>query len=316
MTTQVFAFAKIDDKDARLKVYDEIKNGKSRFGMWGQKESMRDKNYSKHAILLRIKKDDWIVHVNMPKYGKCVAVKTLSDYQFDKGIDCSWGKDFNNYYLIDKESIIEFDRNDPNILSSVNLAPRRRAQKVLQVGDFFKSIENLKEGKFTDIKKSDRSVVHLQEKVSDLLPQITKQIHEMNKSKEFERFLHRIFENIPNTISIQNGFGWKTDNGADLIVEFENPIIGVNVATKIVVQAKSFSGNHAETKAVDQIVTGIKEYDADAGLLITTGNETENLEEYIREKSDEIGKIIDIIAGNDVAKFVLRYGPELLIGDK
>lgn len=316
MTTQIFAFAKIDDKDARLKVYNEIKNGKSRFGMWSQKESMRDKNYNKHAILLRIKKDDWIVHVNMPKYGKCVAVKTLSDYKFDIGIDCSWGKDFNNYFLVDKESIIEFDRNDPNILSSVNLAPRRRAQKVLQVGDFFKSIENLKEGRFTKINKSERSVVHLQEKISDLLPQITKQIHEMNRSKEFERFLHRIFENIPNTISIQNGFGWRTDNGADLIVEFENPIIGVNVATKIVVQAKSFTGDHSETKAVDQIIKGIKEYNADAGLLITTGNETENLEEYIREQSDKIGKTIDLIAGNDVAKFVLRYGPEFLIGDK
>ena len=315
MAAQVFTFAKIDDKDARQKVYQEIKNGKSRFGMWEQKKSLKEKWFGKHAILLRIKKGDWIVHVNMPEYGKCVTVQTKVEYSFDDGVDCSWGKDFNNYFPIDKDSIIEFNRNNPNIISSVNLAPRRRAQRVLEVGDFLKSIENLKEGKFDDTKKSDKSIVHLQEKINSLLPQVTSHIQEMNKSKEFERFLHRIFENMPNTISIQNGFGWRTDNGADLIVEFQNPIIGVNVTTKLVVQAKSYSEHHFDTKAIDQIVTGIKKYNADAGLLITTAIETEKLEEYIREKSEEIGKTIDLIAGVDVAKFVLRYAPELLIGN-
>lgn len=315
MAPQVFAFAKIDDKETRQKVYNEIKNGRSRFGMWGQKKSLKEKTYGKNAILLRVRKGDWIVHVNMPKYGKCVAVQTIGEYDFDEGIDCSWGKDFNNVFPIDKESIIEFDRNDPNILSSVNLAPRRRAQKVLQVSDFLSSIENLRERRFDNIKKADRGVTHLQGKIGELLPKITEQIHKMNKSKEFERFLQRIFENMPNTISIQNGFGWKSDNGADLIVEFENPIVNVNVTTKLVVQAKSYTGKHFDTNAIDQIKTGIKEYNADAGLLITTAKETEELEKYIREKSDEIGKTIDLIAGNEVAKFVLRYAPELLIGD-
>lgn len=315
MAQQVFTFAKVDDKEARLNVYEEIKQGKSRFGMWNQKKSLKDELIGKQAILLRIRKGDWIVHVNMPEYGKCVAVQTVGEYEFDAGIKCKWGSDFNNYLPIDPNSIIEFNRNNPNIIPSVNLAPKRRAQRILEVGDFFKSMDNLKNGSFDKIKQSDKSVVHLQDKIGSLLPQITAHIHEMNNSKEFERFLHRIFESMPNTISIQNGFGWKTDNGADLIVEFENPIIGVNVTTKLVVQAKSYSGDHHETNAIDQIETAIKKYNADAGLLITTANETENLEEYIRKKSDEIGKPIDIMAGVDVAKFVLRYAPELLIGN-
>ena len=137
----------------------------------------------------------------------------------------------------------------------------------------------------------------------------------MNRSKEFENFLHRIFSNMPNTVSFQNGSGWKTDNGADLIVEFVNPIIGINVTTKLIVQAKSYSNQHFDTNAIDQIVEGISKYNADAGLLITTAIETEVLEEYIRRKSEEIGKTIDVIAGNEVTKFVLRYAPELLIGN-
>lgn len=314
MTSQVFAFAKIDDNDARLKIYQEIKSGKSRFGMWEQQKSLKEEWYGKNAILLRIKKGDWIVHINMPNYGKCVAVQAIEEYEFDNGIDCSWGKDFNNLIPVDTNTIIEFDRNDSNVIPSVNLAPRIRAQRVSEVNDFLQSIENLKSGKFNTTNKSDKSIIHLQEKVNSLLPQITTYIQEMNKSKEFEKFLHRIFSKMPNTISVQNGFGWRSDNGADLLVEFENPIIGINVTTKLVVQAKSYSGQHFETNAIDQIVEGIKTYKADAGLLITTASETEELEAYILEKTEEIGKTIDIIAGNEVAKFVLRYAPELLIG--
>ena len=61
---------------------------------------------------------------------------------------------------------------------------------------------------------------------------------------------------------------------------------------------------------------GIKKYNADGGLLITTANKTEVLENYIRAKSEEIGKPIDIIAGKEVAKFVLRYAPDLLFGNE
>jgi restriction endonuclease Mrr len=136
----------------------------------------------------------------------------------------------------------------------------------------------------------------------------------MNKSKTLETFLDKIFSEMPNTVSYKNGFGWGTDHGADLLVEFENPVIGINVTTKLAVQAKSYSGEHFDTHAIDQIVQGIKQYDADAGLLITTATSTEHLESYVLEQSEALGKTIDVMAGNDVARFVLRYAPELLIG--
>jgi len=314
MTTQVFTFAQIDDQDARLKVYNDIKKGKSRFGMWDQSVSLREQWYGKNASLLLIKEGDWIVHVNMPSYGKCLAVKTVGEYDFDAGLPCNWGTDFNNVIPVDPQTIVEFERNNPNIIPSVNLAPRRRIQRIVRVADFLTSLENLKGGKFNLKSQQDKGIIHLQEKVTELLPQITARIQEMNKSKEFERFLNRIFSSMPNTVSSPNGFGWKTDKGADLLVEFGNPIAGVNVTTKLVVQAKAYIGDHFDKKAVDQIVEGINAYNADGGLLITTANETEVLEKYVRERSEDIGKTIDVIAGNDVAKFVLRYAPELLIG--
>lgn len=315
MKKQVFAFAKVDNQNARLLVYEEIKKGKSRFGTWGQEVSLREYHYGKNMFLLRIKENDWIVHVNMPSYGKCVAVKVVGEYHYDNGLQCDYGNDFNNFIPVDPNTILEFDRRDSNILPSVNLSPKRRGQRILQVDDFFESLDNLRNKRYSKISKLDRSLIHLRSKINKMLPEITSQIQKMNKSKEFERFLHRIFDKMQNTISIQNGFGWRSDNGADLIIEFENPIIGINVTTKLIVQAKSYIGLHYDKNSIDQIIEGIQKYNADAGLLITTADETEELEEYVRVKSDEIGKTIDVIAGSDVARFVIRYAPELLIGE-
>ncbi|HKZ40956.1 MAG TPA: restriction endonuclease [Candidatus Hodarchaeales archaeon] len=315
MNTQVFAFAKIDDDDARKKVYEEIKRGRSRFGMWDQEVSLNEQYHGKNGFLLRIQKGDWIVHVNSPHYGRCVAVRAVGEYDFDEGIECSWGRDFCNFIPVDTSSFVEFDRTDPNIIPSVNLAPMRRGQRVLQAEDFLRSLDNLRSKKFSEEKIELRGLLHLREKVQEeLLPRITELIHQMNKSKEFERFLHSIFKRMPNTVSIQNGFGWRTDHGADLIVEFQNPIIGVNLTSKLVVQAKSYEGGHYELNAVDQIVEAIKQYQADGGLLITTAHKTEQLEDYLRKTSDETGKAIDLIAGVDVARFVIRYAPEMLVG--
>ena len=133
----------------------------------------------------------------------------------------------------------------------------------------------------------------------------------MNKSKEFERFLHRIFSSLPNTKSTPNGFGFKTDNGADLLVEFENPILRKETTT-LVVQAKSYEGDHFDLNAVDQIVEGINKFEADGGLLITTASKTQPLEDYIRKKSEELKKPIYLIAGTEVAEFVLKHAPEML----
>jgi len=315
MAQQAFAFAKIDDDHARQLVYDSIKMGKSRFGMWDQDISLREEYHGRNGFLLRIRPGDWIVHVNSPTYGHCVAVQAVGEYGFDEGLECTWGRDFRNFIPVDPESIIEFDRSDPNVVPSVNLAPMRRGQRILQVEDFLRSLDNLRANRFSADSGELRGVVHLQERVNEeFLPRVTELIHQMNRSKEFERFLHKIFSAMPNVESIQNGFGWGTDHGADLIVSFQNPLIGVNLTSRLVIQAKSYEGDHYDLEAVDQIDEGIQRFNADGGLLITTAQKTEQLEDYIRQVGDKSGKTIDLISGNDVARFVIRYAPDLLLG--
>lgn len=322
MSTQVFAYAKVVEDAARQAVYDEISRGRSRFGIWDQTGSLRDEWYGPNMALLQIKSGDWVVHVNSPHYGHCVAARAVGEYDFDEGIEVDWETamgscDFNNFIPVDPDSIVEFDRNDPNVLTSVNLAPRRRIQRVLAVDDFLESLENVRTNAISEQSEGLKGLAHVRNKMDrDILPQITHLIHDMNRGKEFERFLHRIFDDMPNVLSIMNGFGWGTDHGADLIVEFENPIIGVSLTSKLIVQAKSYEGDHYDLNAVDQIVEGIKEYDADGGLLITTAESTEQLEDKVRQASEDCGKVIDLLAGADVARFVLTHAPQLVAGIK
>ena len=89
------------------------------------------------------------------------------------------------------------------------------------------------------------------------------------------------------------------------------PIEGLEKLETLVVQIKSYKGQHHDLTAVDQIETGIKEFNADAGLLITTAEKTEKIQKAIEDLSNRIKKPISLIAGVDVAKFVLKYYGDL-----
>ncbi len=317
MNPQIFAFAKVGDQTVRHAVHASIKEGKSRFGMWDQDCSLRDEYYGPNMFLLSIRAGDWIVHVNNPDYGRCVAVQAVGEYDYDDGLPVAWGdgRDFNNFIPVDPSSFVEFERNDPNVLPSVNLAPRKRGQRVLAVEDFLQSVANLKQKRFNHYDEGIRGLAHIRSKMNDMiLPQITEIIQQMNRSKDFERFLHLIFQSMPNVLSIQNGFGWRSDQGADLIVEFQNPIIGVNLISRLVIQAKSYTGSHHDSTAVKQIIEGMAAYKADGGLIITTAELTEPLEDCVRQAAEETGKTIDILAGREVARFVLNHAPQILTG--
>jgi len=311
MTMTVWAFAKITNENIRKEVYESIKKGKSRFG-WSksEKDDLRKTWNGEQAFLLRIKPGDWIVHVNMPKQGKCVAAKVIGEYDFDEGVACGRGKDFRHNIAIDVSSIIEFDRNSEEILPNVNLKPRQRYMRVHAKDDFLQSIENLKTNAVSNKKSKNESkeVFFLKEKTDDLLHKLAALIQENHKGKDLERYFAKVFSQMPDVVDVkENGFGWKSDNGADLIVTTSTSVSNIQLENTIVVQIKSYTGEHHDLQAVEQIERAIKEFDAQAGMIITTATRTAELEEKIEEKAQEMGIPIELIAGEDVAKFVLKY---------
>jgi len=310
-------------------VSDSARTGVSRFG-WSWFDSANLNNlknkawedmtedeqniWSKSGFLLDISIDDWIVHINVPEWGECTTAKVIQPYYFDE--NCP-EKDFRHCIGVDKESVIKFDRNDPNILPIVSrkLKLRGRFWRVYCEDEFYESIKNLKSGDI-DLQGESRGVFFLKKDLSGPLNDITKLIHKNHDGKNLERFLAKVFRKVPFVENvIENGFGWGTDYGADLIVEYKSglPISGLEKIEKVVIQIKSYEGEHWETNAVEQIQQAIQKYEADSGLLITTAKKTKHIHEAIDNLSVEIGKPIALIAGEDVARFVMKfYGEELL----
>lgn len=316
---KVWAFNKADEEQARELIYLSIKNGKSRFG-WSQddKHNLKTKdnwteNHSRQLFLLEIMPGDWIVHINTPKWGRCIAAKVNSEYSFDDGLKCDWGIDFRHYFEINVNTIVEFDRNDCNVLPTVNLNPRQRYHRIYAEDDFLKSIENIKNNAVYLQSGETKEEFHLKERTDKFLSEISTLIHEMNRSKNLERFLAKVFKKIPGVTNVnENGFGWGTDFGADLIVTMSSSIGNLEFENKIIVQIKSFEGAHSEVDAVYQVKTGIEKYSGSAGMIITTGHRTEELENKIQEVSKAIDKPIDLLDHEDLAKFVIKHAPEMI----
>ncbi len=302
-------------------------DGYSRFG-WGffDINQLKDKDWSKMSedeadvwkrtsFLLDVKQDDWLVHVNFPEYGKCTACKVIGEYEFRGQIE----GDFAHSIKIDKNSIVVFDRNDDGILPVVSrrLKLQGRYWRIYFQEEFEKSIANIKNG--VKLPATNTKEIHyLKEEFSNILPNITSLIQKNHPEKKLEHFFKTIFEKIPNVVNVENygetkGFG--TDFGADLIVRYKSglPILDLETEKTLVVQVKSYDGDHYDTNAVDQIETAIDKFGADAGLIITTGNKTQTLEDALEALCTKKNLPISLIAGEDVAKFVLKYAPDLLV---
>lgn len=315
----VWAFNKVEDENELELIYKSLKGGKSRFG-WSIDDRhnllLKDNWTDWHArqmFLLEVKPGDWVVHINTPRWGRCIAAQVTSSYQFDDGIECSDRNDFRHHFNVDLNSIIEFDRNDPNLISSVNLKPRARYHRVNAVADFIQSIENLKTNAVSIQNGDTREEFHLREKADDILGQVTELIQQANQSKALEKFLAKVIRRIPGVESvIENGSGWKSDFGADLIVTLRSTLGVLSIENRIIVQVKSYTGNHYDLEAVTQIERGIQKFNGNAGIIITTAQKTTELENAISEASERIEKPIELLAGVDVAKFVIEHAPEML----
>ena len=310
MSHNVWAFLAPKEGNEKKLLHESINLGKSRFG-WsmGDDQNLKLENnwYSEQRSLLKIKEGDWIVHINLPVWGQCIAVKVCSEYDFDKGLQCDWGADFRHCFEIDKASIIEFSRTDPRVLPSVNLRPRkgRVCQRVKKVDDFHQSMENL---------KSEKQEDHLKNKIEEnMLPEISHYIHEMNRGKKLEGFMAEVFRKIPTVDEVrENGSGYGTDHGADLIVKTKASLGYLSLENTIIVQVKSFEGTHHNPHAVDQIKEGIEKYNGTAGMIITTAEKSEELENKVQEVSDKLNMEIALLDAPDVARFIIKHAPEVL----
>jgi hypothetical protein len=311
-------------------VSESLKKGISRFGWsytdnahirqiadksWDDMDEDEFEIWRKARFLSEIERGDWIVHINVPYWGAVTAGQVIEEYDFEAE-DNEIG-DFRHFFKLDLETIIEFERNDPNVhpLLSRKLKLRGKHWKIYAEKEFFESLENIKNDSIHPIDNTSIGLHYLQQEILPFFEQITKLIHNTHPEKKLEYFLADIFKNIPNVTDARvNGSGWGTDHGADIIVKYNSglEIFGLNKEETLVVQVKSYEGEHWSTDAVNQIKTAIDKFEAKAGMIITTARSTPHIEQEIERVSNELNIPISLVAGENVAKFVLKYGRDIL----
>ena len=305
----VWAFAGADTDEKRGLIHKSVKAGKSRFGWsWEPEHHLRlpwTDQHPRQQFLLRVRPGDWIVHINTPSHGRCITAQVVSEYGFDGGVQCPNGVwDFRHNFDVDADTIVEFDRGDPGVERTVNLCPRYRWHEVKAADDFARTLENIKSGE----------TANLFRKAEEHLRPLTRLIHEYYPGKRLETFLAEAFKRLPGVCHVEEtGSGWGTDHGTDLIVDI-NPLAPFGANLTLVVQVKSYVGEHHDTHAVDQIVEGIRHHKAHAGLIVTTGDATERLTERVADASTEQAPIA-LLAADDVARLVIRHAPDLVFAE-
>lgn len=270
--------------------------------------------WKKTNFLLNIKQGDWIIHVNTPAWGQCIAGEVLEEYFFDTD---STKEDFRHCITIKGETLIQFDRNANQIYPAVSRRLKLQGHywRMYYEKEFFESIARLKDDGI-QIKPTDSKGVHyLKSDIIPMLEELTCKIHDTHPEKKLEYLVCEIFKNVPNVIQVNvNGSGYGTDFGADVIVKYTSGLNILNLQQEetLVVQVKSYDGSHYEINCVDQLKTAIECFNADCGLLISTAKSTDMLEQAIDSLSKELNKPIALMAGVDVAKFLLKYEKGLL----
>lgn len=327
MTIWVFNDSNIKAKEF---VYESLKNGISRFGWsWFDTANLRtltDKSFErmspdeqnvfkKASFLLGIRTGDWVVHINVPNWGTCTAAKVSEEYHFDDKVNSI--SDFRHCLKIEMSSLIEFNRNSSSIhpVISRKLKLRGRYWRLYNQEEFLMSIENLK-NHVTFGDDFSVGVSFLKQAMNPMFAELGAKVHLTHPEKKLEALFVEIFKNVPGVREVKaNGSGWGTDFGADIIVRYEAGLNILNLSKEetLVIQVKSYEGVHVETNAVDQIKVAIDRFDADAGLIITTAESSDDLDESIELLSQQINKPIALLAGKDVAKFLLKHEGGILL---
>jgi len=161
MTIWVFKGSNVKENDEFIS--ESARNGISRFGWsygdfadlnfiktktWNSMSDDEKDVWSHSNFLLEIEKGDWIVHVNIPDWGICLAGQVSEVYKFEK--ENNKLGDFRHLISLDKSTIIEFDRNDKNVLPIIKsrLKLRGRYWRIYYVEEFLETIKIIRENLF------------------------------------------------------------------------------------------------------------------------------------------------------------------------
>lgn len=261
------------------------------------------------TFLLELKDGDYVVYINIPEWGKCTIARVTGEYYWDY-VD----SDFNHRFPVDPESVRTFDRNS-NVIHPA-LKRRLKLQGAywrIRLKDEFEDLRQaLESGCTVEVSPESRLIRAIQ----PYLLGITQATHKNYPAKDLEDLCATVFRQVPGVICVEVKRG-RGDHGADLLVRFSSglPVAELEREEMLVVQVKSYTEVHWETSAVDDIRRAFAYYhdQATMGLIISTADSsTPSLDAALDELRRESQKPVQLLIGEDVAAFILRYGGSIL----
>ena len=261
-----------------------------------------------YVFLLDLKDGDYVVYVDVPKWGECAIAKVTGDYywRFEDG-------DFNHRFPVDPTSVFVFNRNGRSVHPT--LSSRLRMQRIWWrislKAEFEELLATLQGGVPIELPPESR----LAREIQPILLRITQTIHHTYAGKSLEELCAEVFGHLPGVTRVEakrtNG-----DEGADLLVRFESglPLPGIERDDTLIVQVKVEKHENWDTSAVDSMRRALARYpEASMGLVISTANaSTPALDVALDKLRHESGKHVALLIGEDIAAFLLQHGESLL----
>ncbi len=306
-----------------------LESGEGRFGWSDEKTAdlylLKDRVESKgwndlsgkekacyQIFLLDLQAGDYVVYINIPEWGKCTLAKVNGPYKWRYE-----DKDFNHRFPVDPDSIQVFDRNDKHVhpALSARLKLQRRWWRIYLEKEFAELLSSLNSGDVEETRTPAHNLKFLSKEIQPLLAEITNRIHHTHPNTDLEILMGEVFKEVPGVVDVQKK-GGAGDHGADLLVKYKYglPVVGLEQDHVLVVQVKSFEGEHFATQAVDDIRRAFEHYpQAKMGLIVSTASSsTEQLDAELNKLVVDEGKDVALLVGSELSVFILRYGAKLL----
>ena len=275
----------------------------------------KHEQYCYHEFLLGIQEGDYVVYVNVPKWGKCTVARVTGPYEW------RWEtEDFNHRFPVDAASVRSFGRNSAVVPAklSARLKLQGRWWRISVEEEFQELLRRLPEADGSAPRSWRDNLRELSTQVQPLFGQIAEQIQSTHPNKDLEELMKQLFRRVPGVRSVERLQG-RADYGADLLVEFEFvPIPGLVQRQTLAVQVKSYIGRHEETSAVEGLRQAFERYAAqgrtvDMGLVVSTAGEAgDDLRRAADQLSEDTDKPVSILVGPGLVEFFLRHGTDLL----
>lgn len=280
-------------------------------------ELTEDQRNCAQWFLLDVAPGDYVVYINVPSYGQCTVAKVTDGYFWRRDDD-----DFNHRFGVDAKTVRTFERNaacvPPYLRNRLKFQGRywRVLTKDKPKREFELLLAAIKDPKALKSKGGSSNLDFLEKALEPILSEVTKKIQHTHPRKDLEKLCAEVFRRLPGVKEVVEAGHGRKDKGADLIVRFDTglPIPSLQHERTLLVQVKSFEGEHWDPNAVEDLRRALKHYkEAEMALIISTATKkTETLDKSLEELRKEVGIPIGLLIGEDVAKFFIEHAGDLL----